>query len=91
MEIFILWVILAVIIGFANHSRGNGFITGFLLSFILSPLVGLIIIVLTKKNEEKLEKRMVNTGKMRKCSHCAEIIKPDAKICRFCGKECEEK
>jgi large conductance mechanosensitive channel len=30
------------------------------------------------------------TGNTRKCPHCAEMIKPDATVCRFCNREVPE-
>ena len=31
-----------------------------------------------------------DTGPSQKCPHCAEKIKLEAKICRFCGRNVEE-
>lgn len=32
------------------------------------------------------EQQLLNDG-MKKCPFCAEIIKPEAKVCRYCGRE----
>jgi hypothetical protein len=28
-----------------------------------------------------------NRGQLRKCPYCAELIRQEAKVCRFCGRE----
>lgn len=43
------WVILSGLVGYWNHTRGHSMATGMLLSLILSPVVGVIIVLLTKK------------------------------------------
>lgn len=31
------------------------------------------------------ERNMLASGQYKKCAHCAEVIRSDAKLCRFCG------
>jgi hypothetical protein len=28
-----------------------------------------------------------NRGQLRRCPYCAELIRQEAKVCRFCGRE----
>lgn len=44
-------------------------------------------ILIMKPDEKVLEKRAVEEGDKRICPFCAELIKREAKICRFCNKE----
>ena len=43
------WVALSASVGYWNQTRGHSFATGMLLSLILSPLGGAIVVLLTKK------------------------------------------
>ena len=90
MVYVIIWIVFALMVGAINSGRGNSFFVGFLLSVILSPLLGLIIVVCTKKNEAVLEKRMIKSGKMKKCPDCAEVVKSDAAVCKHCGYKFNE-
>ena len=42
--------------------------------------------ILLKPKEGEPETRRVTEG-MKKCPECAELVKKDARICRFCGYE----
>jgi hypothetical protein len=57
MEYVIGWIMLSVLAGWLNSSRGNSFINGCLISLILSPLIGFIIVLATKPKIKKLKKR----------------------------------
>ena len=85
MEYVVAWIVLTVLVALWNHARGNSFAVGFLLSLLLSPLIGFIIVAITKVNRAKLEKRGLKSGKMKKCSTCSRPIRADASKCRFCG------
>ncbi|ASM76021.1 hypothetical protein VITFI_CDS0242 [Vitreoscilla filiformis] len=39
-----------------------------------------------KANNAAIEQQQLAEG-LKKCPHCAELIKPDAKVCRYCGRE----
>ena len=47
-----LWFVLAILVGVAGKSRSIGFGWAFGLSLILSPLIGIIIVLLSKTKKE---------------------------------------
>jgi len=55
MEVFFVWLMFAAIVGAAASSRGRSGFGWFLLSFVISPLLGLILVmVMPNKAPEKL-------------------------------------
>jgi hypothetical protein len=69
-----LWVLLAFIVGLvASREFGRSGLAWFALSLSLSPLVGVFLFLLPP-------------GRVP-CPFCAELIKPSARVCRFCGRE----
>lgn len=75
MEFIIFWIFLSILIGvFASFKKRSG-VGWFFLSLIISPLITFIILLVAGSPQ----------GNLKKCPKCAEEIKEEAEICRFCG------
>jgi hypothetical protein len=69
----VFWAIVGSIVGYLIGKRKNDASGGLVLGLLLGPIGWLIT--------------AVSTGNLRKCPFCSEDIKPDAKVCRYCGRE----
>ena len=87
MGIIVVWVALCFVAGAIASKKGRSSVGFFFLSLVLSPLIGIIAALIAKPNEEKVEKSKIAEGNSKKCPFCAEIIKAEAKVCRYCGRE----
>ena len=62
MFIFFTWILLSVVAGFIGSDRRIGFWMAFLLSIVLSPLIGIIVAALSKvEYEEEYEDAILQT------------------------------
>jgi hypothetical protein len=86
VAIFLFWLILAICVGAWASSRGHSGFGMFLLSVLLSPLIGFIIEAVRAPNRAEVENREVATGAMKKCPACAELVRAEATKCRYCGE-----
>jgi len=79
--VFVFWVVLSLLVGEWAARKGRSAAGYFLLSLLLSPLIGLVAVGIVEPRLAELAK----SGKLKQCPECAEYIQPTAKKCRFCG------
>lgn len=81
MEIVIGWFIFSFIAGIIAGSRGRSGIGYFLLSIILSPLIGIVLALALPA----INPNAPNPKTHVRCPDCRELVLNDARKCKHCG------
>jgi hypothetical protein len=71
-------------------SKGRDKVGGFFLGVVFGPF-GIVFALLWSKDYKAIEHRDIDAGHFRKCPDCAELVKADARKCRFCNADLEPK
>jgi magnesium-transporting ATPase (P-type) len=86
--IIALWIALICLAGHLARKKGRSYFGFFCLSLLFSPVLGIILACIVMPYTPKMEEREFKFGKKKKCLACAEIIKIEAKVCKYCGSGC---
>jgi hypothetical protein len=85
MEIVVVAVLIGLIPAAIAQGKGHSFLAWWVFGAFLF-IIALPLAILLKPNTATVEAMQAGEG-MRECPHCAEMIKREAKVCRYCGRE----
>jgi len=86
MELLLIGIVLGLIPAAIAKTKGRSFVLWWIYGSALF-IIALPHALIMKPDRPALEERMMVEEDRRKCPFCAELIKAEATVCRFCSRE----
>lgn len=86
MLYLILWILCGVVAAAIYSNKGRSAVSAFLVGVLFGP-IGVILALATPADKVSQERKAISDGSQKKCPQCAELVKAEANLCRFCGHE----
>ena len=84
--VLILAAVLGLIPGAIARSKGRSFFLWWLFGAALW-IAAMPCVILASKDQAALDRRALDAGGSRRCPSCAEVVRRQARVCRFCGRD----
>jgi predicted nucleic acid-binding Zn ribbon protein len=88
--ILLIYLLLCGWVAVAASNKGRSGAAWFFIALILSPVLAGIIVACFAPTPAMIEQQRISSGSLRKCPYCAELVKAEAKICRYCQRDLPE-
>lgn len=82
----LLWLLCGIVAAVIYQGKGRSAGAAFLVGIVFGP-IGVILAALTPADKAAQDRQAVASGTQKKCPKCAELVKAEATVCRFCGHE----
>lgn len=86
LSYLVILLISGGITGFIADKKGYSLYGYFFVGLVLGVL-GIVLIYVLPSTPEKIEEKKLQSRAGRKCPMCAEVVKAEAQICRYCRHE----
>ena len=86
MEILMIIVLIGLIPAAIAKSKGKSFVLWWFYGSALF-IIALPHALIMKPDRAAVEQRVIEEEDRRKCPFCAELIKREATVCRYCSRE----
>lgn len=85
MGFVFFWILCGVGAAMIASARGGNAGMAAVVGFLFGPF-GLLF-ALFMRNEQAQADKQIADGDRKKCPRCAELVQPDALVCKHCGAE----
>lgn len=82
----VILLAIAIIPAAIAKSKGRSFALWYIYGVALW-IVALIHSIVLKEDASQTTKESITGSTLKKCPYCAEFIKQEATVCRYCGKD----
>lgn len=87
MEVFLLWLVFSFVAGVIADRKGRSGGWIFILSVLLSPLIGIVVALVLQPNRGRLDEQAMAGGDLKRCPFCAELVQRIAIKCKHCASD----
>ena len=82
----VLNIVLSGIVAYAASQKGRSGVGFFFLSFLFSFLVGILVVLALPRRDRQVGPHAAQATNAT-CPYCKEEVKPDALVCKHCGRD----